>query len=277
MDIKSITESNREAWNQALTYHQKAKNNSLQSNFANPEFTTFNRVCDDVLIDKIKKVNISGKAISQIPCNNGKELLSLMRFGAKEAIGFDISDVAIEEAKQLAKISGLNAKFERVDILEINSKFNEYFDFIYISEGSLQWFPDMNDYFSIVSKLLKENGKVLIFEIHPFTFFYNIYNSNNQNFDKTVSYFSKEPLSNKNGVDYISGVLHNPKECYLFMHKISDVINALLQNGITIQEFNEYNFEMTNNEAIKFIEKIPNSYILIAKKEMKHYARIYKI
>ena len=44
-----------------------------------------------------------------------------MRFGAKEAIGFDISDVAIDEAKQLAEISGLNAKFERVSILEMTN------------------------------------------------------------------------------------------------------------------------------------------------------------
>ena len=35
---KSITEANREAWNQALIYHQKARNNSLQRGFENPEW-----------------------------------------------------------------------------------------------------------------------------------------------------------------------------------------------------------------------------------------------
>ena len=267
MNIKNITESNREAWNQALIYHQKSRNNSLQIGFANSEFTALNRDCDDVLIDKIKKLNLFGKIISQMPCNNGRELLSLMRFGAKEAIGFDISDAAIEEAKQLAEISGLNAKFERINILEIDNKFNAYFDFIYISEGSLQWFPNLNDYFSVVSRLLKENGEILIFEIHPFAYlFENSYSHDDPNFDKMISYFDKSPFNYKNGLDYVGGVHYESKECYWFMHKMSDIISALLQNGIKIQEFNEYNLEMANNESIKYFEKFPFSYILIGKK-----------
>ncbi|MCL2592004.1 MAG: class I SAM-dependent methyltransferase [Defluviitaleaceae bacterium] len=260
-------ESNRDAWNQALIYHQRARNNSLQIGFANHEFTTLDRDCDNVLIEKIIKMNISGKTISQMPCNNGRELLSLMRFGAKEAMGFDISDIAIEEAKQLAKISGLNVKFERVNILEIDNKFNEYFDFIYISEGSLQWFPNLNDYFSIVSRLLKANGEILIFEMHPFAYFFeNGFSSDNQNLEKMISYFNKGPFNYKNGIDYVGGVEYEANECYWFMHKMSDIINAILQNDIRILEFNEYNLEMANNESIKHLEKFPLSYILTGKK-----------
>jgi len=267
MNIRDITESNRDAWNQALSYHQKARSNSLQIGFASPDFTTLNRDCDDVLIDKLKNINISDKTIAQLPCNNGRELLSLMRFGAKEATGFDISDAAIDEAKQLAEISGLNAKFERVNILEIDSKFDDYFDFIYISEGSLQWFPDLNSYFSVVSRLLKENGEILIFEMHPFAYFFeNGYSPNHQNFDTMISYFDKGPFSYKDGLDYIGGVQYEAKDCYWFMHKMSDIINALLQNGISILEFNEYNLEMANNETITQLDKFPLSYILIGKK-----------
>jgi len=268
MDIKSITENNREAWNQALGYHQKARGNALQIGFANPDFTTLNRDCDDVLIDKIRKINISGKTISQLPCNNGRELLSLMRFDAKEAIGFDISDVAIEEAKQLAEISGLNATFERVNILEIDRRFDKYFDFIYISEGSLQWFPDLTEYFSVVSRLLKENGELLIFEMHPFAYFFeNEHSAENQNLESMNSYFKKDSYSYKDGLDYVGGVQYEAKECHWFMHKMSDIMNAIIKNGIVIREFNEYNLEMANNESIKHLDKFPLSYILIGKKE----------
>ena len=267
MNVKNITESNREAWNQALEYHQKARNNSLQTGFANPDFTTLDRDCDDVLIDKLEKMNISGKTIAQLPCNNGRELLSLMRLGAKEAIGFDISDVAIVEAKQLAEISGLNVKFERINILEIDDRYNNCFDFIYISEGSLQWFPDLNAYFSVVSRLLKEYGEILIFEMHPFAYFFeNEKSSENHSFETMISYFDKGAYHYKTGLDYIGGVQYESKECYWFMHKMSDIINALLQNGIEIREFNEYNLEMANNESIIHLEKFPLSYILIGKK-----------
>ena len=267
MNNKEITESNRKAWNEASTYHQKARNNSLRISFENPEFTTLNRDCDGPLIEKIKKINLSYKTISQLPCNNGKELLSLMRFGAKEAIGFDISDTAIEEAKELAEISKLNAKFERTDILEISNTYNNYFDFIYISEGSLQWFPDLNKFFSIVSRLLKKDGDMLIFEMHPFAYFFETgFNPNEPNFNDMTSYFLKGPYNYKEGLDYIGGVQYEASECFWFMHKMSDILSAIWKNSIVIQEFNEYNFEMTNNDAIKHLNKFPLSYILTGKK-----------
>ena len=267
MNVKNITESNREAWNEALSYHQRARNNSLQVGFKNSAFTTLDRDCDKVLIEKIRSINISGKTISQIPCNNGRELLSLMRFGAKEAIGFDISDIAIDEARQLAEISRLNAKFERINVLEIDNTFNEYFDLIYISEGSLQWFPDLNEYFSVVSRLLKDKGEILIFEMHPFAYFFeNGHDAKDQSLENMTSYFDKGPYNYKDGIDYVGGVRYEAKECFWFLHKMSDIINAIIQSGIRIREFNEYNLEMANNDSIKHLDKFPLSYILIGEK-----------
>ncbi len=95
-----------------------------------------------------------------------------MRLGAKEGVGFDISDAAISEAEELAGIAKLNARFVRTNALEIDETYNDCFDFIYISQGSLQWFPDLNDYFSVISRLLKKDGKIIIFEIHPFKYFF---------------------------------------------------------------------------------------------------------
>ena len=271
MNIKNIAESNREAWNEAVTYHQQARNNALQTGFASPGFTTFDRDCDDVLISHLEKMNISGKTIAQLPCNNGRELLSLMRFGAREATGFDISDVAIAEARQLAEISGLNARFERINILEIDDSYNSRFDFIYISEGSLQWFPDLHAYFSVVSRLLKENGEMLIFEMHPFAYFFeNGYSPEIQSFRNMISYFDKGAYNYETGLDYVGGVQYESKTCYWFMHKMSDIINAVLQNGIGIREFNEYNLEMANNESAAHLTKFPLSYILIGKKNDKN-------
>jgi SAM-dependent methyltransferase len=168
---KEISEKNREAWNEAMVYHQKARKGSLQEGFKNPNFTTLNRDCDEILIGKLNEIDFKEKIIAQLPCNNGRELLSLVKLGAKKGIGFDISDAAIAEANELKAISNLNAEFYRTNILDIDDTFNNSIDFIYISEGSLQWFSSLNDYFNIVSKLLKPNGKILIYEIHPFAYF----------------------------------------------------------------------------------------------------------
>ncbi len=262
-----MIESNRKAWNQALQYHQKARNNALQAGFADPAFTTFDRDCDQVLLQKLQAIDFAGKTIAQLPCNNGRELLSLMRFGAQAAVGFDLSDVAIAEAKQLAEIANLNAAFERTNVLDIGDQYNGRFDLIYISEGSLQWFSDLDEYFAVVARLLKAGGEVLIFEMHPFAYFFeNGFAFETQNFEALTSYFEKGPYHYENALDYVGGTAYKSEEGHWFMHKLSDIINAVLGSKIAIQAFEEYNLEMANNELAKGMDKFPLSYILTGKK-----------
>jgi SAM-dependent methyltransferase len=240
----------------------------LTDGFSTPNFTTFDRDCDGVLVAKLKEINLAGKTISQLPCNNGRELLSLMRFGAKEAVGFDISDEAIEEARELADISKMNVKFERTDILEIDDEYNERFDFIYISEGSLQWFPDLNEYFGIVSKLLKKDGEVLIFEMHPLAYMFEEGSRpDDPGADCTVSYFEKGPYHYKKGLDYIGGGKYDAKTCYWFVHKLSDILKALSKNKIELVDFDEFDMELANNAAAIQSGGFPLSYMLKGRKK----------
>jgi len=266
---RKIFEKNRKAWNEASIYHQKARNRSLQEGFKNPDFTTFTWEGDNILIEKLKEINLKNKVVGQLPCNNGRELLSLMNLGAKKGIGFDISDVAILEANELKAISNLNVEFYRTNILEIDNTFNNSIDFIYISEGSLQWFSSLVDYFSIVSKLLKQNGKILIYEMHPFAYYFEQLDSENKeiSLDDFISYFEKGPYSYENGLDYVGQTSYKGKECYWYMHKFSDIINALIQNHMKIEKIEELNTEIANNEKIKNLEKFPLSYILTCKKD----------
>ena len=264
-----IFEKNREAWNEALRYHQKARNNSLQEGFRNPNFTTFNRDCDHILIKIINEINLKDKIIAQLPCNNGRELLSLIKFGAKKGIGFDISDVAISEAKELATISKLDVDFFRTNILDIDDTYTDTVDFIYISEGSLQWFSSLTDYFKIVAKLLKHNGKILIFEMHPFAYYFEQIDEPKKDItlDDFISYFEKGPYSCKNGLDYVGQKQYEAKECCWYMHKFSDIINAIICNDLEIEKIEEYNVEMANNEKASNLEKFPLSYTIIGKKK----------
>ncbi len=266
MNSKNIYDSNRSAWNEALSYHQKARSNSLQKGFQDSNFTTFDRDCDAVLLEKLDEIDLTDKVIGQLPCNNGRELLSLMKLGAKKAVGFDISDNAIQEAKQLAEIAKIDATFERTNILDINDSYNNYFDFIYISEGSLQWFPDLNEYFAVVSRLLKKDGQLLIFEMHPIAYLFEVdFDAQKPDFDLLVPYFEKGPYHYKDGLDYIGGVEYESKEGYWFMHKLSDILKALIKNGLILEDIEEYNLEMANNQSTKVLDKFPLSYLVVGK------------
>jgi len=270
---KEITEKNREAWNEALLYHQKARKNWLYDGFKNPNFTTFNRDGDENIINYINEINIKDKTIAQLPCNNGRELLSLMKFGAKKGIGFDISDTAILEAERFKTISGLNVDFFRANILEIDDTFNNTIDFIYISEGSLLWFFSLNDYFKIISKLLKQDGQILIYEMHPFAYFFEPSNELGEvpSLDNFLSYFEERSFSSKDGLDYIGNTKYQAKECFSYMHKFSDIVNSLINNGIEIEKIEEYNIgcglELAGNVNKSIINKFPWSYIIKGKKK----------
>jgi SAM-dependent methyltransferase len=261
-------EKNREAWNEAMVYHQKAREKSLHEGFKNQSFTTLDRDCDKILFDKFDAIDFTDKVVAQLPCNNGRELLSIVKLGAKRGIGFDISDAAISEANELKAISSLNVDFHRTNILDIDDTFCSSVDFIYISEGSLQWFPSLDDFFKIVSKLLKSNGQLLIFEIHPFAYFFEPSNDTGKEpaLDEFISYFEKSPFSYMYGMDYVGQTKYTAKDCCWYMHKISDIINALICNGLEIERMDECNMEMANNQGIRYKEKFPLSYIISCKK-----------
>ena len=262
--MKNIFESNRDAWNQALEYHQNALKDHYKTGFQNSDFTTFNSDYDKIVLEKLRDFDFTNKVISQMQCRNGSDLLSLIKLGAVEAVGFDISDAAIAEAEELAEISQLNVKFVRTNILEIDEKYNGYFDFIFITEGSLQWFPDLNDYFKAVSKLLKKDGQIFISEMHPFVYFFEDgFDFKAQNFDKLPSYFDTKSYNYETGLDYIGGTEYESRECFWFMHKMSDIIGALLKNGIQIQSFDEYEIGNTTYETKELLSKFPLSYIII--------------
>jgi len=48
---------------------------------------------------------------------------------------------------------------------------------------------------------------------------------------------------------------------------LSDIISAIIKNGIEIQEFEEYNLEMANNEKAAMLDKFPLSYVLVGEKK----------
>ena len=51
------------------------------------------------------------------------------------------------------------------------------------------------------------------------------------------------------------------------MHKMSDIIMAILHNGIEIEEFNEYKFDLDGTPNLQVDGKFPFSYLITGKKK----------
>ncbi len=264
---EKMYEKNREAWNQALEYHQKAKKEKLLESFKQPDFSVYGGAYHgEVLTNKINDIGLQGKRIAHIQCHNGRELISITNSQVKQAVGFDISDVAIEDAKEFAFVANKEIDFVRTNILEIDSKYYNYFDFVFISEGALQWFQDLDEYMCVVSKLLKKGGNLLISELHPFYYLFENKKADEKVISSNlISYFEKEANNYSDGLDYMGGEVYDSKEMFWFVHKVSDIINSTIKNNIELISFDEYN--LCNDYLDEELNsKLPTRYLMVGVK-----------
>ena len=263
--IKNYTHENRKAWNEVMPKHREGRVDDYLEKFRDKNFSTL----DKIEKEKLEKIGLKNKKVAQLCCNNGAEIVSILKLGAKSGVGFDISDEAINEAKTIAKAANVNCEFIRTDVYEIDSKCYDSFDLIYLSAGSLGWMPDLKHFFEITVNLLKENGQLFIYDIHPFTEMFACADEaefSKENPMKIVnSYFRKNPFVESGGLDYIGKTEYESNTTeYWFLHTISDIINSLIKVGFSISEFNEYNHDISANlEHLNDEKRIPKCYTLI--------------
>ncbi len=266
MNIKEYTEANKEAWDEIIPIHQKGSSRDLKHEFTKKGFT----LLDDIETQLLKDINLKGKKVAHLCCNNGRELLSVINIGAESGIGFDISKEAIKEANELRLASGLNCEFVRTDVYDINEKYANNFDLVYITVGCLNWLPDIKKFFSVVAKLLKDGGVIFIYEMHPSIFMLSEKQelSEGENpFTIKNSYFNTDAISSDKGIDYTGKNIYKGKIRYEFAHTLSEIFNSLILNGIQINLFNEYSHDVSACfENIEEYSKVPLSFILIGKK-----------
>ena len=266
-DINShafYTESNRKAWNAAMPKHQEKMKKDWDHRFLSPGFF----VQKDPELKYLKEVGFEGKDIAHLSCNNGIELMSLKNLGARKCIGFDISDRAIDEAKERVKLTGIECEFIKTDVLEIGDDFYDQFDLIYVTIGALCWIPSLDRYFEKAAKLLRKGRKVFLYESHPFTDVFPWEDEGENNLKAVNPYFTNEIYEDDNGIDYIGGTTYKSPKSYEFMHTMSDIIMALVKNGINIKLFKEFRHDISMCKGHLMDEKVslPMSYILMGEK-----------
>lgn len=267
MEIKDYAERNREAWNQVTPVHQQHRKLDLKEAVQLKSFS----VLDEIEITVFESLSVKQKTVAQLCCNNGSELISVVKRGAASGVGFDISDEAIKEAILLGSLSNTNCEFVRTNIYDIDSTYFDQFDIVYITIGTLGWFDDLPRFFQVVSRLLRETGYLFIYEAHPFLDMLAL--PQEEAYDAqaelkiTYSYFRRDPFIDNNGLDYIGNTQYEAKTTYCFPHSFSTIFSSVLENNLTLLDFQEYPHDISAN--FKYLEKygmLPISYILITQK-----------
>ena len=181
--------------------------------------------------------DVKNKRILHLQCHFGLDSISLTKMGA-EVLGVDFSTEAIKQAEKLAKKLNVSTRFLEANIYEVDEKVRGKFDIVFSSYGSICWLPDLDDWAKVISNMLAKDGFFYIVDFHPLLHTFDCLLS-----DTKRSYFSTiEPFERKWKGTYAN--YDNDVETveYNWNHSLAEVINSLKNNGLTIQDFQEYPF-----------------------------------
>ncbi|MBK5719870.1 methyltransferase domain-containing protein [Dysgonomonas sp. Marseille-P4677] len=261
--MKNFLETNKTAWNNRVDVH-------IQSDFY--EFDSFMKGKSSLPSLDIELLgDIRGKSILHLQCHFGMDTLSMARMGVN-VTGVDFSNTAIDKAKELSRKLNIDANFICCDVLELPQYLDETFDIVYTSYGVINWLPDLQEWGKVISTMLKTQGKFIMIEFHPV-----LWMLDEQFKQIEYPYSRKEPFVMKEAT-YTDNGKKTIDETVTWNYGLSETINGLVQNGISIQEFNEYYYSPFNLSAnmieiapkefkVKGLEdKIPVTYSIIGKR-----------
>lgn len=165
-------------------------------------------------------------SILEIGCGTGKNTAFLSEIGEK-VCSVDFSERMIDKARE--KISKTNVLFSIADINEKWDFKDDSFDLI-TSNLVLEHVGNLNHIFSEAKRMLGENGRFFICELHP----YRQYQG------------KKAEFNNGKETTQIPAYLHN----------ISEFTNSAKKNGFSLLELNEWwhkNDQKKNPRLISFM------------------------
>lgn len=257
---------NKAAWEEAFDKRSSDWGADIVSKVEMGGYPFFN----EDTINCLKKYDLSGKKLGQFCCNNGREVLSLVKSaGMAHGVGFDIAENQIAFANEKAKELKLPCEFIATNLFDIGSEYENAFDISIITIGALCWLKDLDEVFKIVSRCTKKGGILLINEMHPFT---NMIPSeedesfNPQNIVISYHYFEHE-WHNTSGMGYITGKSYESKEFIDYTHSLSEIMGAMCRNGFVITDFKEFQYDIGGGCEAFNNKGMPLSMIIEAKKE----------
>lgn len=256
---------NKQTWNKKTDIHIDSEFYNNQS-FIDGK-STLNSIELELLGD------ISNKKILHLQCHFGQDTNTFSRMGAK-ATGVDFSDKAIDKAKEFATNLNLDTTFICCDIYDTPKYIEEKFDIVFTSYGTIGWFPDLYKWANVISHFLKPNGKFVMADFHPVVWMYD-----NDFKEVFYNYFNVGPIVEDESGTYADRYSTISAQTMTWNHPTSELLNAIINSGLEINCFNEYNYSPYNcfNETEefepnkfrikKFENKIPMVYALKATKK----------
>ncbi|WP_333600512.1 class I SAM-dependent methyltransferase [Flavobacterium sp.] len=256
---------NKQTWNNKTDVH-------IASEFYDVEgFLKGKSTLNDIELQLLG--DVSNKKILHLQCHFGQDTISFARMGA-QATGVDLSDKAIERAREFAEKLHLDVTFICCDVYETPNYCEEKFDIVFTSYGTIGWLPDLDKWANVISHFLKLDGKFVMADFHPVVWMFD-----NDFGSVFYNYFNIEPIFEEEAGTYADREAEMTTKTISWNHPISELLNALIKNGLEINSFDEYDYSPYNcfNQTEEFEKnkfrikhlgnKIPMVYSILATKK----------
>jgi SAM-dependent methyltransferase len=209
-----------------------------------------------------------------LQCAGGTDTLSLLRQGAGEVIGIDISPRMIACARRKTAALAAQARWLCCDVLAAPPELDGTADLVHTGRGALCWMMDLDAWAYTVYRLLKPGGKLHVFEGHPLDWVWDIAASTFQFDPQRGDYFAQAPYTGeiwpKPFVDRQAEV--DPARLSLHDHPwtLGQILNSVIRAGMRIEYFNEYPqafWDQFKEIPADTLRRLPHTFTLLAAKD----------
>ncbi|SNX56371.1 methyltransferase family protein [Streptomyces sp. TLI_55] len=187
--------------------------------------------------------DLSGRDVLHLQCHLGTETIAFARRGAR-ATGLDFSAASVAAARDIAAKAGVDVDYVQANVYDAEAALGgRRFDVVYTGKGALCYLPDLERWADVVVQLLRPGGKLYVVEFHPLL---------NSLGPKPAPGEGPELLLRH---DYLGGAgavrrdathtytdgpaVEGATDSYEWMHGTSEVLNALVQAGLTVRRLTE--------------------------------------
>ena len=227
-DHTNYFEVNRNTWNKKVVIHAESDMYKMQA-FKSGETS--------LMPYELKALGeVNGKSLLHLQCHFGQDTLSWSRMGAN-AVGVDLSDEGVKLAKQLNDELQLNARFVCCNVLDTSKHITETFDIVFTSYGTIGWLPDLKPWAKMIFERLNIGGTFYIVEFHPILWMFDYVDGESK---MKYHYDRKEVIYDEYEGTYANRTSKIVSKEYGWNHGLSQVVNALIEAGLTLEYLNEY-------------------------------------
>jgi 2-polyprenyl-3-methyl-5-hydroxy-6-metoxy-1,4-benzoquinol methylase len=224
--------ANKAAWNKRTGVHKDSAFYDLAAFKAGK--TSLNKI-------ELEGVGpVKGRSLLHLQCHFGMDTLSWAREGAT-VTGVDLSDAAIDLAKEINDELKLDANFICSNVYDLKENLQEQFDIVFTSYGTIGWLPDLDKWAGIVNHFLKPGGTFYIADFHPALWMMD------ENFTSIkYDYFNTGVIAEENTGTYTDREAPIRSQEYSWNHPFSEILTSLIKQGLTITLFEEYPYSAYN-------------------------------